>query len=161
MTANFWESEVGKSNTAERRGINNTPPAEAMAKAKLLAEKCLQPIRDEFGAFSPESWYRCEPLERVLTAKGFAQWVLKNPAFKGSTAWVEYFSRKSHPKGEAADFEIVGVDNLALFDWIKNNLEFDQLIIEGYRKGVRNSGWIHISYREGDNRQQAFGIDNP
>ncbi len=160
LTTNFWEAEVGKSNTAERKGIDNRVPEDAMARAKLLAEKVLQPIRDEFGAFSAESWYRSEALERLLTTKGFARWCVKNKA-TGTKAWETYFSRKSHPKGEAADIEVAGVNNLVLFDWIQNNLQYDQLILEGYRAGVRNSGWIHISYREGENRNQAFGIPEP
>lgn len=157
LTTNFWESEVGKSNTAERRGINNDPPEDVLARAKLLAEKVLQPIRDEFGAFSPESWYRCETLERLLTSKGYGVWCRKHNV-SPSAGWAKYFSLKSHPKGEAADIEVAGLDNLVLFDWIQNNLQYDQLILEGYRAGVRNSGWIHISYRETGNRNQAFGI---
>jgi len=161
LTTNFWESEVGKSSTAVRQGIDNDPSKEVMARAKLLAEKCLQPIRDEFGAFSPESWYRSEHLERVIASAGFRNWCKKHNKPGSPESWDLYFSLKSHPLGEAADFEVAGVDNLVLFDWIQNNLQYDQLILEGYRAGVRNSGWIHLSYREGDNRNQAFGIDEP
>ena len=161
LTTNFWESEVGKSSTALRRGIDNDPSAAILVKSKLLAEKVLQPIRDEFGAFSPESWYRCEQLERVLTTSGFGKWCRDRGIAKDENAWADYFPRKSHPKGEAADFEVAGVNNLVLFDWIQNNLQYDQLILEGYRESVRNSGWIHISYSADHNRNQAFGIDEP
>jgi hypothetical protein len=51
-----------------------------------------------------------------------------------------------HAKAEAADFEVVGTDNAELFDWIKNNLEPDQLILEFYTPGEPNSGWIHCSW---------------
>ena len=51
-----------------------------------------------------------------------------------------------HARAEAADFEVVGTDNVELFDWIKNNLEPDQLILEFYTPGEPNSGWIHCSW---------------
>ena len=51
-----------------------------------------------------------------------------------------------HAKAEAADFEVVGVDNAELFDWIKDNLTPDQLILEFYTPGEPNSGWIHCSW---------------
>jgi zinc D-Ala-D-Ala carboxypeptidase len=54
------------------------------------------------------------------------------------------------------DFEIIGVDNKDLFDWIKNNLEFDQLILEFYKDGEANSGWIHVSWNGEDNRNQTL-----
>ena len=57
-----------------------------------------------------------------------------------------------HAKAEAADFECIGVDNVELFDWIKNNLEPDQLILEFYTPGEPNSGWIHCSWIEGTPR---------
>jgi hypothetical protein len=48
----------------------------------------------------------------------------------------------------AADFEIFGVDNNEVSDWIKENLMFDQLILEYYQPGEPNSGWIHVSYNK-------------
>ena len=51
-----------------------------------------------------------------------------------------------HAKAEAADFEVIGTDNAELFDWIKANLEPDQLILEFYTPGEPNSGWIHCSW---------------
>ncbi len=56
------------------------------------------------------------------------------------------------PRAEAADFEVVGVDNAELFDWIKTNLSPDQLILEFYTPGEPNSGWIHASWVEGTPR---------
>ena len=55
-------------------------------------------------------------------------------------------SNSQHAKAEAADFECVGVDNAELADWIKDNLPYDQLIVEYYTPGEPNSGWIHCSY---------------
>ena len=54
--------------------------------------------------------------------------------------------RLQHAKAEAADFEVIGTDNAELFDWIKSNLEPDQLILEFYTPGEPNSGWIHCSW---------------
>lgn len=154
MTANFWEKEVGKSRTALRRGIDNTPPEHVLARAKALAVNVLQPVRDHFGIpVSPGSWYRGEPLEKVITLAGFGTWCRDRKIPKDEDAWKIYFPLKSHPKGEAVDIEIAGVSNQELFDWIKENCEFDQLIME-----CGPDGWIHVSYREGDNRQEAFEL---
>jgi hypothetical protein len=56
----------------------------------------------------------------------------------------------------AADFEIWGTDNEVLATWIKSELEFDQLILEFYKKGEPNSGWVHCSYSRNQNRQQCL-----
>jgi zinc D-Ala-D-Ala carboxypeptidase len=61
-----------------------------------------------------------------------------------------------HSEGKAADIEVVGVDNKELAEWIKNNLEFDQLILEFYRDGEPDSGWIHVSWNSGENRNQTL-----
>jgi zinc D-Ala-D-Ala carboxypeptidase len=55
-------------------------------------------------------------------------------------------ANSQHAKSEAADFEVMGTDNAELADWIKNNLDYDQLILEYYTPGEPNSGWIHCSY---------------
>jgi hypothetical protein len=55
-------------------------------------------------------------------------------------------TKSQHCKGEAADLEIFGVANNELADWIKENLMFDQLILEYYTPGEPNSGWVHVSY---------------
>jgi hypothetical protein len=55
-------------------------------------------------------------------------------------------ANSQHARAEAADFECPGVDNVELFDWIKSNLEPDQLILEFYTPGEPNSGWIHCSW---------------
>jgi hypothetical protein len=58
-------------------------------------------------------------------------------------------SRNSqHCKGEAADFEIFGTPNNEVSDWIKENLMFDQLILEYFEPGQPNSGWVHVSYKK-------------
>ena len=63
-------------------------------------------------------------------------------------------TNSQHSKGEAADFHITGVSNPDLAKWIYNNLMFDQLILEFYKTGVPDSGWVHCSYRISGNRKQ-------
>jgi len=59
-----------------------------------------------------------------------------------------------HAKGEAADFEIFGVSNKALADYIDETLHYDQLILEYWKESDPNSGWVHCSFSEGKNRRQ-------
>ena len=124
LSRNFSLQELIKSDTAIRKGIDNNPNADQIEKLKALCENILQPVRDHFG--------------RVKVTSGFRSPILCQAI--GSSA------NSQHAKAEAADFECIGVDNAELFDWIKNNLEPDQLILEFYTPGEPNSGWIHCSW---------------
>ena len=124
LSRNFTLSELIKSDTAIRKGINNNPNAEQIEKLKALCENILQPVRDHFGRVKVTSGFRSVDLCLAI----------------GSS------SNSQHAKAEAADFECVGVDNAELADWIKDNLPYDQLIVEYYTPGEPNSGWIHCSY---------------
>ena len=124
LTRNFTLSELTKSDTAIRMGINNNPSAEQIEKLKALCENILQPVRDHFGRVKITSGFRSVELCIAINSSANSQ----------------------HAKAEAADFECPGVDNAELFDWIKSNLEPDQLILEFYTPGEPNSGWIHASY---------------
>ena len=130
LSRNFTLSELIKSDTAIRKGINNNPNAEQIEKLKALCENILQPVRDHFGRVKVTSGYRSAELYEAI----------------GSS------SRSQHCRAEAADFECIGVDNAELFDWIKDNLTPDQLILEFYTPGEPNSGWIHASWIEGTPR---------
>ena len=130
LSRNFTLSELTKSDTAIRKGINNNPNAEQIEKLKALCENILQPVRDHFGRVKVTSGFRSVEL---CLAIGSSQ-------------------NSQHAKAEAADFECVGVDNVELFDWIKNNLEPDQLILEFCTPGEPISGWIHCSWIEGTPR---------
>ena len=132
LTRNFTLSELTKSDTAIRRGINNNPSAEQVEKLKLLCENILQPVRDHFGRVKVTSGFRSEQLCLKI----------------GSSV------NSQHAKAEAADFECMGTDNAELADWIYANLEFDQLILECYTPGEPNSGWIHCSYTTDQPRKQ-------
>jgi len=124
LSRNFTLSELTKSDTAIRKSINNKPNAEQIEKLKAMCENSLQPGRDHFGRVKVTSGFRSVDLCMAI----------------GSSA------NSQHAKAEAADFECVGVDNAELADWIKDNLPYDQLIVEYYTPGEPNSGWIHCSY---------------
>ena len=124
LSRNFTLLELTKSDTAIRKGINNNPNAEQIEKLKTLCEKILQPVRDHFGRVKVTSGFRSPEL---CLAIGSSQ-------------------NSQHAKAEAADFEVVGVDNCELADWIHRELEWDQLILEFYTPGEPNSGWIHCSW---------------
>ena len=134
LTENFSLNELTKSQTAERKGIDNTPSAEHQDNLKSLCEMILQPIRDHFGqVVSVSSGYRSQELCVAI----------------GSS------TQSQHAKGQASDFEIFGISNKKLADYIDQNLDYDQLILE-YWKGEDepNSGWVHCSYTNGNNRKQ-------
>ena len=124
LSRNFTLSELTKSDTAIRKGINNNPNAEQIKKLKALCENILQPVRDHFGRVKITSGYRSVELCAAI----------------GSSA------RSQHAKAEAADFECPGVDNAELADWIHRELPYDQLILEFYTPGEPNSGCIHCSW---------------
>ena len=124
LSRNFTLQELIKSDTAIRLDINNNPNSGQIEKLKALCENILQPVRDHFGRVKVTSGYRSAELCIAI----------------GSSV------NSQHARAEAADFEVVGTDNVELFDWIKNNLEPDQLILEFYTPGEPNSGWIHCSW---------------
>ena len=133
LSENFSLSELIKSQTAERKGIDNTPSPEHQENLKKLCENVLQPVRDHFEqVVSVSSGYRSEALCLAIGSKTTSQ----------------------HAKGQAADFEIYGLSNKELADWINENLDYDQLILEYWKESDPNSGWVHCSYSEGNNRKQ-------
>ena len=134
LSKNFSLLELTKSQTAERRGIENKPTAEHIENMVALCENILQPIRDQYGSFIVSSGYRCPELCIAIGSSKDSQ----------------------HAKGQAADFEVAGVSNYKLASWIEENLEFDQLILECFTGG--NTGWIHCSYVP-DGRKETLTYD--
>jgi hypothetical protein len=133
LTENFSLSELTKSQTAERKGIDNTPSPEHQENLKLLCTAILQPVRDHFSkVVTISSGYRSPELCTAIGSKITSQ----------------------HAKGQAADFEIFGVSNKALADYIDSELHYDQLILEYWKESDPNSGWVHCSFSEGNNRKQ-------
>lgn len=145
IAPNFRAYELTQSDLASRRGISNGFDSEQHLRSAIhLARHVLQPVRDAFGAFTPNSVYRSQALERTLKNK---------PA-----TWV---STSQHARGEACDIEIVGKPTLELAAWARDHLDdFDQIICECFdpRQGP-NSGWVHISLKapgQGTNRRQCL-----
>ena len=133
LSPNFSLSELTKSQTATRKGIDNTPSPDHQENLKKLCENVLQPVRDHFEqVVSVSSGYRSPELCTAIGSKITSQ----------------------HAKGQAADFEIFGVSNKALADYIDSELHYDQLILEYWNESDPNSGWVHCSFSEGNNRKQ-------
>ena len=138
LTANISLDELIKSQVAERKGINNNPSPMQIENLKALAVNILQPLRSQFDKpLIISSGFRCAQLNIEI----------------GSSVHSEHCADN---KSAAADFEISGVDNKELAEWIRDNLEFDQLILEFYREGEPDSGWIHVSWNSDNNRSQTL-----
>ena len=135
LTANFSLHELTKSETALRMGLDNTPGPVETEYLKILAERVLQPIRDHFQkGVKVNSGYRSPD---------------SNAAVNGSRT-------SDHCKGQAADIEIPGVPNAELAQWIMDNLDYTQLILEFYTPGIPDSGWVHVSYNPDNLKKQEL-----
>ena len=123
--------EATVSNTATRFGIENNPSDIQLACMKLVAEKCFEPLREWYNKpIKVNSFFRCESLNAKVGGSKTSQ----------------------HVKGEAIDLSGGNKEeNKKLFDWCKENLEFDQLINE------YDFTWVHISYTV-KNRKQILAI---
>ena len=135
LSKNFTLAEMTKSETALRHDMDNTPGEKEIGNLKLLCERVLQPIRDHYG-------------KGVKVNSGF-----RHPEVN---AKVGGSKTSDHCLGQAADIEIPGVPNAELAEWIKDNLEFRQLILEFYTPGIPDSGWVHVSYVLEDNKKQVM-----
>jgi putative chitinase len=136
LSPHFKLVEFTKSETAMRKRIDNTPGPQHLANLKKVCEKILEPVRNHFG-------------KPVRINSGYRGPAL-NAAVGGS-------SKSQHCNGMAVDFEIDGLPNPQLAQWVANNCEFDQIILEFYDpKEGPNSGWVHASYSEGANRKQTL-----
>jgi len=138
LSGHFSLSELTKSQTAERKGIDNKPTLEHIENLTELCTQILEPTRRNFGKpMIITSGYRSEDLCVAIGSKTTSQ----------------------HAKGQAADFEMIGLDNKSLAKYIKDNLVFDQLILEFYTPNDPSSGWVHCSYNKDENRKEALLYD--
>ena len=130
-------SEVTRSESAKRNGISNMPTEAHIANFKLLAEKIFEPIRTHF---------RCP----IIISSGYRSKEL-NAAIGGSLT-------SQHCQGEAIDIDMDGtangVTNRMVFDYIKDNLNFDQLIYEF--GDANNPDWVHVSYESTGNQRKQI-----
>ena len=131
LSAHFSLAEFIRSESAKRHGVSNQPTPEHLENIKILCERVLEPIRMKFGPINLSSGYRSKVLNHYIS---------------GSL-------KSQHCEGKAADIDMDGmgsVTNKEIFEYIKNNLEFDQLINEF------NYSWVHVSYNLGKNRKQVL-----
>lgn len=128
----FTIEEMTKSSTATAKGIDNTPSEEGVLKLQKLIDAVLDPLREWYGKpIKVNSGYRCEALNKAIGGAKSSQ----------------------HMLGEAADITAGSKEeNEKLFNYIKDNLEFDQLINES------DFSWVHVSYREGRLRKQVLAL---
>ena len=130
LTPHFTLDEMVKSQTALRLGLDNTPDTDEMKSLLALCENVLEPVRIHWAKpVVVNSGFRALRVNRAIGSRDSSQ----------------------HAKGEAADIEIPGIDNLVLYYWIAEELDFDQLILEFYN-GEPSSGWVHVSYVGLENR---------
>jgi zinc D-Ala-D-Ala carboxypeptidase len=135
LTKNFTLAEMTKSETALRYDMKNEPGDNEIGNLKLLCERVLQPVRNHFG-------------KGVKVNSGF-----RHPEVN---AKVGGSKTSDHTRGQAADIEIPGVPNAELAQWIVDNLDFRQCILEFYTPGIPDSGWVHVSYVAEDNKKQVL-----
>jgi len=137
LSKNLSLREATKSATAIRKGIDNEPSIEVIDNLQSIARYVFQPLRDFFRVpIGISSGYRSDEL---------------NDAIGGSR-------RSQHITGQALDIDadIYGkVSNRQIFDYIKDNLEFDQLIWEF--GDDNNPAWVHVSYKkDSENRMEVL-----
>ena len=135
ISKNISYRESIHSNTAKRRGIDNSPKAEHIDNMRLVAEKVFEPLREWVGGpIKVNSFYRSEATNRAVGGTGKSQ----------------------HCKGQAIDIDDVfgHKTNAEMYHYIKDNLEYDQIIWEFGDE--YNPNWIHISYDKNNNRNRAL-----
>jgi zinc D-Ala-D-Ala carboxypeptidase len=131
-------AEVTKSDTAKRKGISNEPTPEHLENLKTICTDVFDKIREHFGV-------------PIYISSGYRSAGL-NKAIGGS-------KNSDHNLGRALDLDQDnrgnGITNMEVFEFIKDNLEFDQLIAE-FQRADGDFEWIHVGYRKGANRKQIL-----
>jgi len=137
LTEHFTIKEFTQSETARRLGIDNVPKPYQIDNMRTLCKQVLEPLRKEFGAIIITSGFRSAKLNKAVGGVMTSQ----------------------HTKGEAADLRIDNEERgQEMFEWIKNNTVFDQLIMEHSRK--TGASWLHVSSKYGkkNNRHQVMEL---
>lgn len=124
--------ELYRSSVATREGIDNTPGEEVKKSLILLVDNVLDPLREWYGKpITVNSGYRCPRLNEAVGGVEDSQ----------------------HVRGEAADIDTGNVvENRRLFEHVRDQLEFDQLIWES------GGAWVHVSYKKVGNRKQVLSL---
>jgi len=136
LSAHFDLAEFTRSESAKREGLDNTPPPEHLENIKILCEKVLEPVRARFGPINISSGYRGKLLNHFIGGA----------------------INSDHCVGRAADIDMddmgSGVTNTEIFNYIKDNLDYDQLIWEF--GNTEKPDWVHVGYRGKENRKQTL-----
>jgi hypothetical protein len=135
VSAHFSLAEFTRSESAKRHGVSNEPTPEHLQNLITLCEKVLEPIRMKFGPINISSGYRSKALNHYIGGSLNSQ----------------------HCEAKAADIDMDGMGgatNTEIFNYIKDSLDFDQLIWEF---GDNNKpDWVHVSYNAPKNRKQVL-----
>ena len=136
LSKNLTLDEATKSATAIKNGISNKPSSEHLSNLMAIAQNVFQPVRDHFGKpIAITSGYRSQALNDLIGGASGSQ----------------------HSKGEALDLDadvFGGLENYQMFHYIKDNLDFDQLIWEF--GDDENPAWVHVSYKATGNRGEVL-----
>ena len=149
LSEHFTLAMLCYSDTAKARGISNVPTSAEINNLKYLANNVLEPIWNHFCKNEDGT----DNGKKVIVNSGYRGKLL-NAAVGGATT-------SQHCFGEAADIEIAGISNYDLAVWIRDNVTFDQLILE-FANNLSvdpNSGWVHVSYRYGRIRHSVLTIN--
>tara|TARA_R110000868_G_scaffold650_1_gene4708 strand:- start:1409 stop:1864 length:456 start_codon:yes stop_codon:yes gene_type:complete len=134
LSKNFTLNELTASNTAKAKGISNEPDAKQLVALQLVVSKVLQPLR--------------EGIDKPIKISSGLRSAALNKAIGGSVT-------SQHCKGEAADIQMSGkTGNAQLFNYIKENIVFDQMIWEFGTQ--ENPDWVHVSYSAKGNRGEIL-----
>lgn len=128
MNLNFSISELVYSDTAIKNNINNMPDLKALDNLLNIIFYLLQPVRNKFGSLKVTSGYRCEKVNQLI---------------KGAI-------NSNHKYGCAADIIPLKATFRQVYDFIINNLDYDECFIEQ----SNGKKWLHIAYRKGNNRKK-------
>lgn len=151
---NFTIKELCDSDTAERMGIDNHAPPPQVLHNMYTTIAGMERVRKILGnkPVFVTSGFRCEKLERALTAKDFARWCAVRSLQPDEDTWKAYFGTKAHPRGWAVDFKCpgFGTPKQVAAAIVAADLPFDQCIEEG--------SWVHISFDPRMRRQALKAI---
>lgn len=137
LSTHFSLEELTRSKAATKAGLKNQPAAKELAALEALCTNTLESIRAYFGKpITILSGYRCPAVNKLVGGAPDSQ----------------------HLRGEAADITISGIANVDIYHFIKDNLDFDQVIAEKLKKDNGANGWVHVSYSTKNNRNDAISF---
>jgi len=135
LSPNFSLAEMTKTQV---RGVNNKPTAAQTKRLVLVCENILESVRKHYRKpVVVNSGYRCLEVNRAIGSKDTSQ----------------------HVQAQAVDFEVPGISNYDLAVFCRDNLDYDQLILEHHDRKIPDSGWVHCSYTGKNHRKSVLTIN--